>query len=546
MKTDCAVVGAGFAGCSAALELADAGYQVDLFIKGQLIVDSASTLTAGGLTAVSDEAVRSKADSYEAHIHDTLEAGKGLNDEKIVQFCSEHFYPDVIEWLVRLGVQFDMSNGHYDLHREGGHSANRVYHIGDETGAHIMMVLALKVKNHPRIRVHEHHIAIDLITKNKFLKMSGKDECVGIYVFDVDKNRVKAVSSKSVFLATGGLGKVFLYTSNPDAASGDGFAMAYRAGLPLVNMEFIQFHPTVFYDEQADNPARRFLFTEALRGEGAFLKIHKDDRKDFVLKYNPRGSKATRDIVTRAEDIEMRKGGLKHVWLDCTAIPEQRLKKDFRTAYEFCLKKGIDMAKEPVPVVYAVHYSNGGVQVDGNSETGLNNLYVLGESSYTGLHGATRLASNSAPECVLFGRLSALHFIKNKKDNVHHDVPDWDTGRAKESKDPVAISYYWDITRKTMTLLCGIARTEVRLSAAKDVMLALKKNINSDYWNYVVNKDFLEARNLADVANVVLDSASVRKESRACHYREDYPQTDDKYFGLTIVRRGQVPEIKAK
>ncbi len=544
MDTDCAVIGAGFAGCSAALELADAGYQVDVFVKGKLVVDSASTLTAGGLTAVSDEAIQNKTDSYEAHIQDTLDAGKGLNDPSIVRFCAERFYPDVIEWLVKQGVLFDVVQRHYDLHREGGHSAKRIFHIEDETGSHIMAVLADKIRKHPNIRLHENHIAIDVITKNKFLKMSGKDACVGIYVHDIDQNQVKAVSCKSVFLATGGLGKVFLYTSNPDAASGDGFAMAYRAGLPLANMEFIQFHPTVFYDEQADSSERRFLFTEALRGEGAILKLHQADKNDFVLKYHPQGSKATRDFVTRAEDMEMRKNGLKHVWLDCAGIPEQRLQKDFRNAYEFCRKKGIDMAKEPIPVVYAVHYSNGGVLVDQNSETGLENLYVLGEASYTGLHGATRLASNSSPECLLFGRVAARHFMREKKNNPCHVVPDWDAGRAKESKDPITISCYWEITRKTMTLLCGIARTEERLFAAQDVLFALKKNINSDYWNYVVTKEFLEARNLADVANIVLNSALARKESRACHYREDYPQSSDQYLGSTIVQRDQEPRIE--
>lgn len=544
MDTDCAVIGAGFAGCSAALELADAGYQVDLFVKGKLVIDSASTLTAGGLAAVSDEAIRNQGDSYEAHLKDTLEAGKELNDEKIVKFCVERFHSDVIEWLIGQGVRFDQSHHQYDLYKEGGHSAKRIFHVEDETGKHVMAVLSEKVRKHPKIKVHEKHIAIDVITKNKFLKLPGKDECVGIYVYDIEKNQVKAVSSKSVFLATGGLGKVFLYTSNPDAASGDGFAIAYRAGLPLANMEFIQFHPTVFYDEQADSPERRYLFTEALRGEGGFLKLHRDDKEDFALKYNPQGSKATRDIVTRAEDMEMRKNGLKHVWLDCAKYPEERLKKDFRNAYEFCLKKGIDMAKAPIPVVYAVHYSNGGVLVDENSETGLMNLYALGEASYTGLHGATRLASNSAPECLLFGRLSAKHFIKNKGRNKNHVVPDWDTGRAKETKDPTTISCYWEITRKTMTLLCGIARTEERLCAAKDVLSALKKNINSDYWNYVVTKEFLEARNLADVANIVLNSALARKESRACHYREDYPQSDVKYLGITVIKRDEEPRIE--
>jgi L-aspartate oxidase len=541
IDTDCAIIGGGFAGLSAALEAADAGKKVDLFIKGAMIRDSASNLTAGGLAAVPlVNGVPIRGDSFEKHIQDTLEAGKYINDRKVVQYCVEHFYTDVIEWLVGLGVKFDMKrDGSFDLHREGGHSAKRIFHVEDKTGAHVMVVLAGKALNHPNIRVHERHVAVDLITKNKYLHRKGKDECLGVYVYDIDKDRVKTVSSRAVFLAAGGLGKVFLYTSNPDSASGDGFAMAYRAGLPLVNMEFIQFHPTVFFDEQADPSERRFLLTEALRGEGAILKLQKNDREDFVLKYHKLGSAATRDVVTRAEDMEMRKLGLKHLWLDCTCIPEKRLKNDFKSSYEFCLKKGFDMAKDPIPVVYAVHYSNGGVRTDLNGATDLENLYVLGETSFTGLHGATRLASNSATECVLFGRNAAKHFAAKKYKGKRETVPNWDNGRAKETKDPTTISYYWDITRKTMTLLCGIARTEGRLRAAKDVLLALQKNVRDDYWNYRVSRDFLEARNLAAVANVIIDSALTRKESRACHYREDYPHEEKKYNHVTIVRKAK-------
>lgn len=541
IETDCAIIGGGFAGLSSALEAAEAGKKVDLFIKGAMIRDSASNLTAGGLAAVPlVDGVPAKGDSFAKHIQDTLEAGKYLNDRKVVEYCVEHFYPDVIEWLVSLGVQFDKSrNGSLNLHREGGHSAKRIFHVEDKTGAHVMSVLAGKVRNHPNIRIHERHAAVDLITRNKFLHKTGKDECLGVYVYDIQKDRVKTVSSRAVFLAAGGLGKVFLYTSNPDSASGDGFAMAYRAGLPLVNMEFIQFHPTVFFDERAEPSERRFLLTEALRGEGAFLKLHKNDREDFVLKYHKLGSAATRDVVTRAEDIEMHKHGLKHLWLDCTRISAKRLRQDFKSAYEFCQKKGFDLAKDPIPVVYAVHYSNGGVRTDLNGATTLENLYVLGETACTGLHGATRLASNSATECVLFARNAAKHFATKKPKTQRDKVPNWDNGRAKENKDPATISYYWEITRKTMTLLCGIARTEGRLKAAKDVLWALQRNVRNDYWNYRVTRDFLEARNLATVANVIIDSALARKESRACHYREDYPHEDKRYNRPTLVQQGK-------
>jgi L-aspartate oxidase len=541
IETDCAIIGGGFAGLSAALEAAEAGMKVDLFIKGAMISDTASNLTAGGLAAVPlVHGVPVRGDSLKKHIQDTLEAGQYLNDRKVVRYCAEHFYTDVIEWLVGLGVQFDMvRDGSYDLHREGGHSAKRIFHVGDSTGAHVMAVLAEKARNHPNIRIHERHAAVDLITKNKFLHKKGRDECLGVYVYDLQKDRVKTVSSRAVFLAAGGLGKVFLYTSNPDSASGDGFAMAYRAGLPLVNMEFIQFHPTVFFDERADPSERRFLLTEALRGEGAFLKLRRNDREDFVLKYHPLGSAATRDVVTRAEDMEMRKQGLKHLWLDCTRLPGKRLRSDFKGAYEFCMKKGFDISRDPIPVVYAVHYSNGGVQTDLNGATGLENLYVLGETACTGLHGATRLASNSSTECVLFARNAARHFAAGKVRGKRETVPNWDNGRAKENKDPATISYYWEITRKTMTLLCGVARTEGRLRAAKDVLWALQKNVRDDYWNYRVSRDFLEARNLATVANVILDSALARRESRACHYREDFPKTDRRFNRPTVVRKGK-------
>ncbi len=539
IQTDCAIIGGGFAGLSCALEAADAGKKVDLFLKGQLVFDGASRLTAGGLAAVPFRADPPKgADSLEKHVRDTLQAGQYLNDPKVVRFCVEQFYPEVIQWLVGQGVKFDLTReGGYHLHREGGHSNSRVFHVEDATGAHVMDILADQVKNHSNIRLHENHIAVDLVTKKKFLRLGGKDECIGAYVYDIVKDSVKAVSAGAVFIATGGLGKVFLYTSNPDTASGDGFAMAYRAGVPLANMEFIQFHPTVFYDEKANPAERRFLFTEALRGEGAFLKIRKNDREDFVTRYHPLGSKATRDVVTQAEDVEMRRLGLQHLWLDCTGIAPHKLKNEFKNAYEFCMKRGINLCREPVPVVYAVHYSNGGVLTDLNGQSRLKNLYVMGETAYTGLHGATRLASNSAPECILFGRLAARHFCHQKAPGKRHQVPPWVTGRAKEYKDPATVSYYWDIIRKTMTLLCGIARTHGRLQAAKDVLEALQKNIKSDYWNYKVTRDFLEARNLVTVANIIIDSALSRKESRACHFREDFPKADKKFNRVTLVEK---------
>lgn len=548
IKTDCGVIGGGLAGCSTALELADAGKKVDLFVKGKLVEDCNSYLTAGGLTAVPIVNNKPlKGDSFEKHIKETLEAGKNLNNKKIVKYCAEHFFPDVVQWLIKKGVNFDKADKgyEYDLHREGGHSRNRIFHVKDTTGKSIMEVLSNLVKKHPNITVHENHMAIDLITKNKLQnKNKDKDVCLGFYVCDIKGDYVKTVYCKGVFIATGGLGKVFLYTSNMDVATGDGFAMCHRIGLPLANMEFVQFHPTVFYDPAAVNETeRRFLLTEALRGAGAIIKTNKDSKEDCILKYDPLGSKATRDVVTRAEDLEMRKNGLNYLWLDCTKIPEKQIKKDFKNSYEFCLSKGIDMTKEPVPVVYAVHYSNGGVLVGSSGETKIIGVYVIGETSYTGLHGATRLASNSAPECVLFGRLAAKHFLSNPVNNGDIEIPLWDTGKAVQVKDKTTISYYWEIIRRTMTTLCGIARNKERLETAKQILQASEKNINDFYWNYYICKDFLEVRNIAAVALIIAESALAREETRACHFREDFPKQNKKFQGLTIIKKGKKPEV---
>jgi L-aspartate oxidase len=330
-----------------------------------------------------------------------------------------------------------------------------------------------------------------------------------------------------------------MYTSNPDVATGDGFAACWRAGLNLVNMEFVQFHPTVFYDPSASNEfGRRFLFTEALRGAGAFLKLAKDSKEDFVLNYDELGSKSTRDVVTRAEDQEMRKNGLDCVWLDCTRIPKEVLKNEFRNSYEFCLSKGIDMTRESIPVVYAEHYSNGGVECGHHSETTIAGLYVIGETSYTGLHGATRLASNSGPECILFGRLAAQHFVGTyEPQTMDCKIPEWDNGKAIQVKDKVAIGYYWEIVRRTMTQLCGISRNTERLVAAHDVMEALTENIRKFYWNYHITKEFLEVRNIARVASIIIESALHRQESRASHFMEDFPEEDDNFLSLTVVKK---------
>jgi len=365
---------------------------------------------------------------------------------------------------------------------------------------------------------------------------------LGVYLYDVKSDRVLTVACHGVFVATGGLGKVFLYTTNPEVATGDGFAMCYRAGLPLANMEFVQFHPSVFYDETAhDEGERRFLLTEALRGAGAILKLRAGDTEDFVLRHHPLGSNATRDVVTRAQDIEMRRHGLKHLWLDCRSIGQRRLKRDFKSSYEFCKSHGYDMAKQPIPIIYAAHYSNGGVLAGPSGETAMRGCYVIGETAYSGLHGATRLASNSASECVLYGRLAALHFLRSRlADHEVLGIPLWNVGEATSLRDKTTVSYYWDTVRRTMSGLCGVSRNEERLAAAKEVLMAIRKNIHEFYWHYRVSRDFLEARNIADVAGIIIESALMRKESRACHFREDYRVKNDRHYRrLTLVRRSR-------
>jgi L-aspartate oxidase len=412
-----------------------------------------------------------------------------------------------------------------------------------------MEALASRVLRHPRIRVHEEHVAIDLITRHKVRGANlarndrdkrGVDQCLGVYVYDCAADRVVTVASNAVFLATGGLGKVFLYTTNADIATGDGFAMCHRAGLPLANMEFVQFHPSVFYDVAAvQEDERRFLLTEALRGAGAILKLHRDDRRDFMLAHHPHGSNATRDVVTRAQDIEMRRHGLKHLWLDCTSISRTKLLRDFKSSYDYCKSKGFDMAREPIPIIYAAHYSNGGVVTGPSGETAMKGCYVLGETAYTGLHGATRLASNSAPECVLFGRLAARHFSATcKAGGRREQVPLWRVGGAKPLRDKTTVSYYWDTIRRTMSGMCGISRNQERLGAARQVLSSIQQNIREFYWHYRVSRDFLEARNIAEVAMIITESALARRESRACHWREDFAHKDDRRFRrITVARR---------
>jgi L-aspartate oxidase len=405
---------------------------------------------------------------------------------------------------------------------------------------------------HPNITVYPNHMAIDLISENKTRRVQKRlDRCLGAYVLDMDTFEVKTVAAKAVVVATGGLGKVFIFTTNPDTASGDGFAMCYRMGLPLVNMEFIQFHPTVYYDPKASEESeRRVLFTEALRGAGAFLKLYRDDTDDFVLRYDPRGSKASRDVVTRAEDIEMKERGLDFVWLDCSTIGEDELKTGFQTFYNFCIEKGIDPTQEPVPVIYAAHYSNGGVLVSLCGETlyadgsGLENLYVVGETAYTGLHGATRLASNSGPEAIAISLSAATRFLENCNGIVDtRSVPSWDVGSATVSGERERLGEYWDGMRRTMTRKCGVARDAENLREALAAMTRYGSRLNRYYWRYFLERDMLENRNIQEVSKLILRSALFRKETRACHFRTDHPKSRPEYKAWTVLKRGEQPRL---
>jgi len=551
VQSQVVVIGAGSAGITFALQAADAGVQVDLYTKEQAAFEypdsSSSVLLAGGYAAVPFEnGIPLPGDSIETHVQDTLRVGGGLNSEGAVQHFIRGF-PQAIRWLEGKGIRFDK-----DLHTEGSHSANRVYHVSDRTGKTVMTRLGELATAHPNISVFPNHMVIDLISENKTRNTVKKlDNCLGAYVLDMDTNSVKTVLSDAVVVATGGLGKVFMYTTNPDTASGDGFAMCYRVGLPLVNMEFVQFHPTVHYSPDASAESeRRVLFTEALRGAGAFLKLRKDDTEDFVLKYDPRGSKASRDVVTRAEDLEMKKLGLEFVWLDCTAIEPGELRTGFQTFYDYCIDKGINPTEEPVPVVYAAHYSNGGVLVNLEGETvysdgsGIKNLYVVGETAYTGLHGATRLASNSGPEAIAISLSAAERFLQGYTGPTFRDgIPLWNPGDAKASEERERLEEYWDGIRDTMTKKCGVARDAVSLGEALSDIQEYESRLNRYYWGYFLERDTLEVRNIQEVSAIILAGALFRQETRACHARTDYPKTDPEFEAWSVIKKGQAPYL---
>ncbi|MBV0881885.1 L-aspartate oxidase [Noviherbaspirillum sp. L7-7A] len=516
MKFDVAIIGAGLAGLSVALSLAQ-GRKVVVICKGGL-PDGASNWAQGGIAAVLDSG-----DSTASHLADTLDAGAGLCDEAMTRHIVEHGR-EAILWLIEQGVPFtrdaDAELG-FHLTREGGHSARRIIHAADATGHAVQATLEQKVRSHPNITLLEQHIAVDLIRQPD---ARGRQRCAGLYARDAASGRVIAIAASHTVLATGGAGKVYLYTTNPDSATGDGIAMAWRAGCRVANMEFIQFHPTCLYHPYA----KSFLISEALRGEGGLLKLPASAGaaagQRFMPAHDERAELAPRDIVARAIDYEIKKRGLDHVDLDISHQPAEFLKEHFPTILARCLEFGIDITKQPIPVVPAAHYTCGGVVTDGAGRTDLPGLYAVGETACTGLHGANRLASNSLLECVVLGRAAAQD-IAAQPPAEPAPVPQWDETRVTDADEEVVIAQNWDELRRFMWNFVGIVRTTKRLRRARERIRLLKSEIDEYYASFRVTPDLLELRNLVDVAALIVDSALQRHESRGLHYSLDYPDT---------------------
>ncbi len=523
---DVLIIGSGLAGLTLALNLANT-HTVALVTKKQLN-DSASAWAQGGIAAV-----LSIEDSPEAHIRDTLIAGAGLCNETMTSYIIENG-PAAIAWLMEHGVNFTRDDHHatgFHLTREGGHSVRRIIHSDDATGKVIQLTLGEQVLQHPNIEVLEQHIAVDLITSQKLsqhLPTEG-NRCHGAYILDKTTNKVRTIGAQNTILTTGGTGKVYLYTTNPDVATGDGIAMGWRAGCRVANMEFIQFHPTCLYHPHA----KSFLISEAVRGEGGLLKLPNGDR--FMPQHDARAELAPRDIVARAIDFEMKKHGLDCVFLDISHKPADFLKQHFPTIYKFCLDLGIDITREPIPVVPAAHYTCGGVVTNQHGRTNIGNLYAVGETAHTGLHGANRLASNSLLECLVIG-MSAAKDITQQSPLKNPILPDWDESRVTDADEEIVISHNWDELRRFMWSYVGIVRTNKRLQRAQHRIKLLQEEIDEFYSNFRISSDLLELRNLVCTADLIVQSAMLRHESRGLHYSIDFPDTQPQGIDTILVR----------
>jgi len=544
IKTDFLIIGSGVAGLTFALKVAEFGNVALVTKKG--IMDSTTTLAQGGIASVF-----SKFDSFDLHIQDTLVSGDGLCNRDVVEMVVKNG-PDRIRELIDLGVNFNFKEKErsdseslpfdtdFDLGREGGHSEKRIVHAHDMTGMELERVLVTHVKNHDRIMLFENHIAVDLITistrmKRGLITTTHEDYCCGAYVLDRPTNKVKTFCAKITLLATGGAGKVYLYTSNPDIATGDGIAMGYRAGATVANLEFVQFHPTCLYHPDAKN----FLISEAVRGEGAILIDSSGNA--FMEEYDSQKDLACRDVVARAIDAELKKSGDDSVFLDVSNKNADFIKERFPNLYEKCLNFGFDMTKEPLPVVPAAHYMCGGIATDMFGRTDLHRLYAIGETACTGLHGANRLASNSLIEALVYSHTAAKQAVEDIDVFDFSSTPDpppWDEVGTTDSDEVIMVSHNWDEIRRCMWNYVGIVRSDKRLARAKRRIEIIQKEIHEYYWDFRVSADLVELRNIAIVADLIIKCASHRKESRGLHYNIEYPYRDDaRWQKDTIVRR---------